>query len=566
MQQEAAASFSALCNLASFASNLGLPLSANELSQTGVSVLSALLEAGEIEGLDFQRRMENLDATLACAIHRSSVHTLFLSASNDFDLVASLIGPRLKSLVVYESDFGAEESRALRRALEQAGMLTSMRILRCRVLSGKKFVAAIHAAVSLQDLDMCTGELYDETPAEPVGGEMDRKTRLTVTCSDRCGGRLTAAAARLSSLESFIVEDCPLGDAGVAALAAGFQARWLCTLCLSNVEMGPAAAPALASLLHCTSRLCSLDISGNKIGSAASEAAKQIGDSVAKGCSKTLQELDISFCDLGPAGVTAFFSPLSGSIGALKSLVTLRVNDNDAGDVGTRAVSSCLLSAHTIRMKELSMSRNGISAEGAKHLAAALRSQQRNSSMMVLELRSNKIGPEAAAAVIGALISPWSSHPMETLSLPSCNLGDRGAEAVARLITAIGCQCIELDNNNIHSVGAKAIADVCDRPAARITLLDLSMNPIEEEGIECIAEKIVWKNRLVESLDLYGIKFSDKAAEALANAIEKRNRGGPLREVNMWSSNFSAIGRSVMDKVVKAEQGSGIGMRFNSWV
>ncbi len=564
MQQEAAASFSSLCNLASFASNLSNLLNVYKLSQTGVSVLSALLEAGEIEQLDFQEGLENLDATLARAIHRSSVHTLFLRAPKDFGLVASLIGPRLESLRVRDQDFGAEECKTLRQALEQAGTLSRIEIRNCTVLSGGEFVAAIHAAESLQDLELYKDGLDDETLAELVGGEMNRKTKkLSVTDLNCCGTKFAAAVARLSSLESFRVLRCPLGDAGVAALAAGFQARWLRSLRLSYVEMGPAAAPALASLLRCTSRLCSLDISGNKIGSATSETAKQIGDSVARGCSKTLQELDISYCGLGSAGVAAFFSPLCGSIGALKSLVTLRVNYNDAGDVGARAVSSCLLSVPTIRMKVLSMSENDISAEGAERLAAALRSLQRNSSMMVLTLGTNDIGPEAAAAVIDALISPWRSHPMETLSLCGCNLGDWGAEAVARLITAIGCRNIELCDNGIHSMGAKAIADACDRPTARITLLDLSTNPIEEDGIEYIAEKIVRKNRLVESLDLGYVKFSDKAAEALANAIEKRNRGGPLQKVELVSRDFGAGGRSVMHKVAKAEQGSGIDICFN---
>ncbi len=522
-------------------------------------MLSALLESGEIEQLGFQKGLENLDATLARAIHRSSVHTVFLSAPKDFGLAASLIGPRLESLWICEEDFGAAESKALRQALEQAGTLSRIEIHDCRVLSGKEFVAAIHAAESLQDLNLRVDGLDDETLAELVGGKMKK---LSVMYSNGFGTKCAAAAARLSSLESFRVISCPLGDAGVAALAAGFQARWLRTLCLSDVKMGPATAPALASLFRCTSRLCSLDISDNKIGSAASEAAKEIGDSVAKGCSKTLQELDISSCGLGPAGVAAFFSPLCGSIGVLKSLVTLRVDNNNAGDVGARAVSSCLLSAPTIRMKELSMSRNGISAEGAKYLAAVLRSQQRNSSMMVLALGLNNIGPETAAAAIDALISPGRGHPMEMLSLPGCGLEDRGAEAVARLITAIGCRHIRLGDNGIHSVGAKAIADACDRPTTRIALLDLRMNPIEEDGVERIAEKIVRTNRTVESLDLGKIAFSDKAAAVLANAIEKRRRGGPLREVRLEPMDFGAGGLGMMDKVAKAEQGSGIGTRL----
>ncbi len=501
-------------------------------------MLSVLLEAGEVEGLDFQGKTENLDATLVRAIHRSSVHSLFLNAPKDFSLAASLIGPRLESLLMREEDFGAAESKVLRQALEQAGMLSRIEMRNCRVQSGKEFVAAIHAAVSLQDLDLYMNELDDETLGKLVGGEMKK---LSVTCSDGCGTKYAAAAARLSSLESFIVLNCPLGDAGVAALAAGFQARWLQTLTLSEVGMGPAAVPALASLLRCTSRLCNLDISGNKIGSTA--AAQQIGDSIAKGCSKTLQELSISSCGLGPA---------------LKSLVALWVEGNDAGDVGARVVSSFLLSVPTIRMKTLSMSHNGISADSAERLAAVLRSPQRNSSMMILTLGENNIGPEAAAVVIDALISPGRSHPMETLSLPECNLGDRGAEAVARLITGMGCQQIDLRGNEIHSVGAKAIADACDQATARITLLILGMNPIEEEGIECIAEKIVRTNRMVESLNLDNIKFSDKAAAVLANAIVKRNRGGPLQEVAMGSSDFGVGGRSVMDKVAKAEQGSGI--------
>ncbi len=211
MQQEAAVSFSAVYSLAAFASNFCHSLDASKLSQAEVSVLSSLLDAGmDISQLGFQKEVENLDATLARAIRQSSVRSISLIAPKDFGLAASLIGPRLESLWIRERYFGANESKALRQALEQAGMLSGIVIYDCRVLSGKEFVAAIHAAVSLQDLDLFGAEMDDETLAELVGGEMSRKMKkLSVAHSSDYGTKYAAAAAMLSSRWNTTKSDWP---------------------------------------------------------------------------------------------------------------------------------------------------------------------------------------------------------------------------------------------------------------------------------------------------------------------------------------------------------------------
>ncbi len=83
--------------------------------------------------------------------------------------------------------------------------------------------------------------------------------------------------------------------------------------------------------------------------------------------------------------------------------------------------------------------------------------------------------------------------------------------------------------------------------------MDLRGNPIEAEGVKCIAEQIVMANTAVEDLILLGVRVDDETAKTLARAIRERNCEGPLRSLNLMFICRTEEGMRALQEVVKFE-------------
>lgn len=138
-----------------------------------------------------------------------------------------------------------------------------------------------------------------------------------------------------------------------------------------------------------------------------------------------------------------------------KGTSTLHLYNNNIGDIGAIALAN-------LHIQELSLSRNKISARGAKALF-------KNSSLKSLNLDSNMIGNVAVKAIA-------SNTSLLELRLNQCNINDDGAKKIAH---NYHLRKLELGRNNIGNEGAKALTNCKNLSSLSINVKSISPNILE---------------------------------------------------------------------------------------
>ncbi len=344
----------------------------------------------------------------------------------------------------------------------------------------------------------------------------------------RAFGVMLAASpvvARLSDLELFYV---PLGDEGVAALAAKGTWSHLERLVLQRSELGPEGAAALA-----------------------------------KARFPKLRELDVSVNRLGNEGVKALSRPR-----AMGGLRRLSLGSVGMGDEGAKWVGSA---AAWARVERLDLSRNAMTGDG---LWQAL-GRGTFAALTDLDVSNNPLGTKALWSVVG---SPHFSR-LEHLDAAHVRATDLALAALAEAPADASLRGLDLTGNGLTSRSALALAGA---PFIRgLTSLDLDSNPIGDEGAVALATAPAFFSvlrlrdaaigdvglaalmsadalRLVEVLDVSRNVWSDEGAGALGRArvmerltvllIEDSSLGTPENLVQMiWSPSVLHLARLDMD-------------------
>lgn len=135
----------------------------------------------------------------------------------------------------------------------------------------------------------------------------------------------------------------------------------------------------------------------------------------------SLRVLDLTGNGLDDEAITTLAEGVARS-----QLDLLTLDFNAFGDVGVAALSNML--AHHPTLRELHLFGNRVTGEGARHLAAALRT---NSSLSTLILSFNQIGDSGAVALAEALTV---NTTLTQLWFPSNSVGASGIEAFARYL------------------------------------------------------------------------------------------------------------------------------------
>ncbi len=553
-----------LSNLASFVTNATEPINGRYSDSKKVSVLVSLLASGaEIErlklspytfGNEFSADIASPDPDqLACAVKHSSVRSLIIYARMDEDpltlltmtkdemyqKLAESIGTQLERLKILSADFRLDDIASFQALLARCTRITHVTLRSCSFDDQCERKLDSRIASQLQSLESL--KLYyvimDDSSLAKLLGELHGLIHLSELIIFECPkfGKKCAAAicgfARLKQLE--LVSIGSLDDEDMTALAEGSPVFALRRLIFGSNRIGPMGGASLARMIARCPNLCELGLPDNQIGPG---AAKKLGEAVKhSGCAMSLCRLDITMHNLGQTGVVALFSATN-----FPALTSLRMGMNAAGDAGAKAVSDCLLRSRA-KLVELHAKCNDITAIGAADLLRVL------GWCSILGLQKNQIGPEGGVAVINQLISAGGRH-LEELGLSWCNIGDIGAEAVGRLIGCGGCSRIKLKNNEIHAAGAKAIVDAC-RVAQRISILDLSGNPIGDQGAGYIAEGIIKTNRAVEDLRMWKIWIKDSGASSIIAALKERNREGTLRALTLFEPEFTEEQQNALEQL-----------------
>ena len=221
-------------------------------------------------------------------------------------------------------------------------------------------------------------------------------------------------------------------------------------------------------------------------------------------------------------------------------------------------ISDCLKINKSL--KELNMSENGITSNGAKEIATAIRVNttlekldlscneiynygvsfisdglKNNNSLKEINISRNKITSEGAQYIADAI---QINTTLVKLDL-SCNaLSDDGATAISdSLQFNISLQELNISKNKITSEGVKRIAQVI-QVNTTLKYLDLSINKIFDDGANLIG------NGLKSNISLQGLNIShnsitNKGIKKITEAIQTNLT---LQNVNVSKNNISIEG------------------------
>ena len=231
------------------------------------------------------------------------------------------------------------------------------------------------------------------------------------------------------------------------------------------------------------------------------------GMPAAEGYLSSLRALYATDCNLLHSTT---FDTLSGNLSGMPYLTTLDVRRNGISADGAKALAAVL--SDLPLLTSLDVRENRIRADGATALAAAL---PRVPLLTKLNLCYNNISEVGAKALAAAL--PSVPH-LTTLDVSSNNISDDGAIALTAAMSNVPMlTALNVCNNGIAAEGAVALAAAL-RCVPNLTTLDVEGNNISDKGIKALAGAL----SSVKKLTVLGVgrnSISDDGAKALATVL-----------------------------------------------
>ena len=396
------------------------------------------------------------------------------------------------------------------------------------------------------------------------------------------GTQHLAPALRVNtSVKTLKLSDNPIGDEGAKALAemlggngaesSGTVNTTLEHVDLSRCRIGPVGAQHLAQALCVNTSVKTLKLSNNYyLGDEEAKAlAEMLGGNGAESSgtvNTTLEHVYLSWCCIGPVGA----QHLAQALRVNTSVKTLYLSHNPLGDEGAKALTEMLggngaESSGTVNttLEHVDLSDCSIGPVGAQHLAQAL------CVITSVKLSYNPLGDEGAKALAemlggnGAESSGTVNTTLEHVNLRSCSMGpvgvqhlaqalcvntsvktlnlsynpldDEGAKALAEMLGGNGAESsgtvntmehVELKGCTIGPVGAQHLAQAL-RVNTSVKTLDLSDNPLDDEGAKSLAEMLGGNgaessgtvNTTLEHVGLSNCSIGRVGAQHLAQAL-----------------------------------------------
>ncbi|NXM39955.1 RINI inhibitor, partial [Gymnorhina tibicen] len=401
----------------------------------------------------------------------------------------------------------------------------------------------INTNPSLTELKLNNNELGD------AGVEYLCKGLLTPSCSlqklwlQNCN--LTSASCETlrsvlsaqPSLTELHVGDNKLGTAGVKVLCQGMMnpSCKLQKLQLEYCELTADIVEALNAALQSKPTLKELSLSNNTLGDT---AVKQLCRGLVE-ASCNLELLHLENC-----GITSDSCvDISAVLRNKSSLMDLSVGDNKIGDAGLALLcqglmhSSCKIQklwlwdcdltsasckdlSRLISTKEtlteISLIDNNLRDSGMEMLCQALKDPK--SKLQELWVRECGLTTACCKAVSSALST--SKH-LKVLHIGENKLGDAGVELLCEGLMHPNCniQSLWLGNCDL-TAGCCATLATAMATKQCLTELDLSYNPLDDEGIRKICEALRKPSCNVQQLILYDILWSSEVDDEL-RALEE---------------------------------------------
>jgi Ran GTPase-activating protein (RanGAP) involved in mRNA processing and transport len=201
------------------------------------------------------------------------------------------------------------------------------------------------------------------------------------------------------------------------------------------------------------------------------------------------------------------------------ALESLDLESSDLGSAGLVEIAQVLYRNKSI--KNLDLNDNGLdNIESANALRELIR---RNKTITSLHLAHNSFG-EILAAVRIIADGVRRNTALQQLDLSCCGLDDQGISVLANALASRNASILKLNlnGNEITSVGVRALVDENVEAVKTLTLLYLSANPIKREGATILADSL-GRNAMpsLKRLDLVCCQIGIDGFVALVSALEQ---------------------------------------------
>jgi Ran GTPase-activating protein (RanGAP) involved in mRNA processing and transport len=218
-------------------------------------------------------------------------------------------------------------------------------------------------------------------------------------------------------------------------------------------------------------------------------------------------------------------------------LQSLDLTSSALGSAGLAEIAPALYRNTSI--KTLDLSYTGLNnVESANMLRELLR---RNKTITSLSIAHNAFGGNAAAAR-SIFEGVRSNRALQQLDLEDCELGDRGVSVLANALVTRNAGTLELDLqcNQVTSVGVRALVDDNAESGKTLTKLCLTHNPVRSEGATILA--VALRRNALPSLKRLGLNYCgiyDDGFVALVSSLEQNTS---LQILNLQGNDFGERG------------------------
>ncbi|XP_033505284.1 dynein regulatory complex subunit 5 [Epinephelus lanceolatus] len=172
-------------------------------------------------------------------------------------------------------------------------------------------------------------------------------------------------------------------------------------------------------------------------------------------------------------------------------------------------------------------------------LAKALKSCK---TLKLLRLHLSHIEDKKCRLLVKYLLD----HPsLRELDFSHNVIGDKGARAIGKLLTRSKLEVLNMCDNNITGLGAKAIAHTLSNNSTLLSL-NLRLNRLKDEGGQAIGKALLNNNTLLH-LHLGANEVTGLTAMALSEVLVQSNT---LKSINLSCNNLGVDGGKALEKAM----------------